>query len=56
MTNNKTVLAWVEEMKALVTPDRVEWITGDEAQLDALRKISVETGEMIKLNEDLLPG
>ena len=25
MTNNKTVLSWLEEMKALVTPDEVVW-------------------------------
>ena len=28
MTNNKTVLSWLEEMKALVTPDEVVWIDG----------------------------
>ena len=31
MTNNKTVLSWLEEMKALVTPDEVVWIDGSEA-------------------------
>ena len=33
MTNNKTVLSWLEEMKALVTPDEVVWIYGSEEQL-----------------------
>ena len=56
MTNNKTVLQWVEEMKQLLTPDDVMWIDGSQAQLDELRKISVETGEMIKLNQEKLPG
>ena len=56
MTTNKTVLAWIDEMKALVNPAQVEWITGEEAQLEALRKKSVETGEMIQLNQELLPG
>ena len=54
MTNNKTVLSWLEEMKALVTPDEVVWIDGSEEQLEALRKQACETGEMIKLNEDCL--
>ncbi len=56
MTNNKTVLDWIEEKKALVCPDKVLWIDGSEEQLDELRKIAVETGEMIKLNEEKLPG
>ena len=56
MTQNKTVLKWLDEMKALLTPDEVVWIDGSEAQLDALRKEAVESGEMIKLNEEKLPG
>ena len=56
MTNNKSVLAWVEEMKNLVSPDKVVWIDGSEEQLAAIRAEGVATGEMIKLNEDLLPG
>ena len=56
MTANKTVLNWLEEMKALLTPDNVVWIDGSEEQLEALRAESVSTGEMIKLNEEKLPG
>ncbi len=56
MTNNKQVLAWVEEMKDLVKPDKVLWIDGSEAQLEELRAIAVSTGELTKLNEELLPG
>ena len=37
MTNNKNVLNWIEEMKALVEPDKVVWIDGSEAQLKELR-------------------
>ena len=56
MTKNPTVLAWLEKVKELVNPDQVVWIDGSEAQLEALRKEAVETGEMIKLNEEKLPG
>ena len=56
MTNNKNVLAWVEEIKNLVNPDKVLWIDGSEAQLEELRAIAVKTGELTKLNEELLPG
>ena len=56
MTTNPTVLAWVEEKIALLNPDTVEWIDGSEAQLDKLREIACQTGEMHKLNEEKLPG
>ncbi len=56
MTNNKTVLSWIDEMKALVNPDQVVWIDGSEEQLEALRKEACETGEMIQLNQEKLPG
>ena len=56
MTNNKTVLAWLDEMKELVNPDKVVWIDGSEEQLEELRKEACSTGEMIKLNEEKLPG
>ena len=56
MTTNKSVLVWIEEMKNLLNPDKVVWIDGSEEQLEALRKEACETGEMIKLNEEKLPG
>ncbi len=56
MTENKTVVKWLDEMKALLCPDKVMWIDGSEAQLEELRKEAVSTGEMIKLNEEKLPG
>ena len=56
MTKNKKVLTWLEEMKNLTKPNEVVWIDGSEAQLEALRAESVATGEMIKLNEEKLPG
>ncbi len=56
LTNNKAVNTWVDEMIALTKPEKVEWIDGSEAQLDALRAQAVATGEIIKLNEEKLPG
>ena len=56
MTKNPTVLAWLDDMKKLLNPDCVEWITGEEDQLNKLRDKAVHTGEMIKLNEEKLPG
>lgn len=56
MTNNKSVLAWLDQMQELLTPDQIVWIDGSEAQLDELRAKAVASGELIKLNEEKLPG
>jgi len=56
LTNNKSILDWVNEKIDLVKPDKVVWIDGSEEQLEALRAEAVATGEMIKLNEEKLPG
>ena len=56
MTSNKTVLTWLEEMKALLNPDKVVWIDGSEEQLEELRAEAVRLGELEKLNEEKLPG
>ncbi|HBL82492.1 MAG TPA: phosphoenolpyruvate carboxykinase (GTP) [Clostridiales bacterium] len=56
MTNNKTVLSWLDEMAAMTTPDEIVWIDGSEKQLEDLRAEAVSTGEMIQLNQEKLPG
>ena len=56
MTNNKSVLAWLEEMKALLAPDEIVWVDGSDAQREELRKLAVELGELTKLDQDKLPG
>ena len=56
LTTNKAVLSWIDEMTALVKPDAVVWIDGSEEQLEQLRAEAVSTGEMVKLNQELLPG
>lgn len=55
MTNNKSVLAWIEEMKELLTPDEVVWIDGSKEQIEQLRAQACSTGELIKLNQEKLP-
>ena len=56
MTTNKKVLQFVDEAVVLAKPDKVVWIDGSEAQLEALRKEAIASGEMIKLNDEKLPG
>lgn len=56
MTQNKNVLAWIDEVTTLLKPDKVVWIDGSEAQLKALRDEAIATGEVEALNEEKLPG
>ena len=55
MTQNKSILTWLDEKIELVKPDNIVWIDGSEAQIEELRKIACESGELTKLNEELLP-
>ena len=56
MTKNVHVLDWIKEMADMTQPDRIVWINGSEEQTEALRKEAVSTGELIKLNPELLPN
>ena len=56
MTNNKYVLNWIDEMAAMTKPDKIVWIDGTEEQAEALRAEACSTGEIIKLNQELLPN
>lgn len=56
MTNNKMVLEFVESRAKLCNPDKIVWIDGSEELYTKLRDEALATGEIIKLNEELLPG
>ncbi len=55
LTTNKFVLNWIDEMAAMTKPDKIVWIDGSQEQIDALRDEACSTGEIIKLNQELLP-
>ncbi|MBP3583243.1 MAG: phosphoenolpyruvate carboxykinase (GTP), partial [Clostridia bacterium] len=56
VTNNKFVNEWIAEMAELVNPESIVLIDGSNEQAEALRAEACKTGEMIKLNQDKLPG
>ena len=56
MTKNVKLLSWVDEMAALTKPESIMWIDGSQEQLEMLRKEAMATGELIKLNQEKLPG
>ena len=55
LTKNPSVLSWLDERISLLSPDKIVWIDGSQAQIDALRAEAVSTGELMKLNEEKLP-
>ena len=55
-TSNKFVLDWIKDMADMTQPDEIIWIDGSEEQAEALRAEACSTGEMIKLNQEKLPG
>ncbi len=56
MTENKYVNSWIDEIVAMTKPAKVVWIDGSNEQRDALREEACATGEIIKLNQEKLPG
>ncbi|MDE6586459.1 MAG: phosphoenolpyruvate carboxykinase (GTP) [Clostridia bacterium] len=55
LTKNKKVLDFVAESAELGQPDNIVWIDGSAEQIKALKKEAVKSGELIKLNDNLLP-
>ncbi len=55
ITKNAKVLEFVQESAELGQPDKIVWIDGSEKQINALKAEAVKSGELIKLNEILLP-
>jgi len=53
---NELVLQWVEETAALCQPDLVYWCDGGEAEKELLTDRAVESGILIRLNQEKLPG
>jgi phosphoenolpyruvate carboxykinase (GTP) len=55
-TYNRSIRQFVEDSAALTKPDDIVWITDEGGQLADLTKKALATGELIKLNEQLLPN
>ena len=55
-TNNKRLLAWVQEVAELTTPERIEWCDGSEEEWHRLTSQLVESGTLIPLNAEKRPN
>lgn len=55
-TNNKRLLAWVDEISALCKPDTIYWCDGSQEEYDRLCEELVQKGTFIRLNPDKHPN
>ncbi len=55
-TTNKKLKDWLKKSIHLCKPERIVWIDGTLAQKKELEEQACKTGELIRLNQELLPG
>jgi phosphoenolpyruvate carboxykinase (GTP) len=55
-TTNAKLLAWVNEVAAVTTPDRIEWCDGSADEYDRLCQALVDTGTFTKLSDAKRPN
>ncbi len=56
LTENPSLLAWVQEMSALCKPDQVVWCDGSEQEKQRFTDQAVKMGVLIPLNPEKHPG
>lgn len=56
MTNNKKLLAWVDEWARICQPDKIHWCDGSEEENQMLLDGMVASGAAIKLDDKKQPG
>ena len=55
-TSHGRLAAWVAEVAALTTPDRISWVTGSDQEWTTLTDELVSSGTFTRLNEDIKPN
>jgi len=56
LTKHQELNEWVDKMAQLCQPDKIVLIDGSEAQKQQLTEEACSTGELIKLDQEKLPG
>ncbi|BCS82094.1 phosphoenolpyruvate carboxykinase (GTP) [Anaerocellum diazotrophicum] len=51
-----SVYEWIDEMAKITKPDKIVWIDGSEEEKQRLIKEALESGELMELNQEKLPG
>ena len=55
-TENKNLLAWIQEVAELTQPDRVQWCDGSDQEWNQLTELLVDQGTFTRLNPELRPN
>jgi phosphoenolpyruvate carboxykinase (GTP) len=55
-TSHSRLAAWVAEVAALTTPERISWVTGSDQEWKTLTDGLVASGTFTRLNEDIKPN
>jgi phosphoenolpyruvate carboxykinase (GTP) len=55
-TNNKKLIEWVDQVRAMTKPDRVHWCTGTEEEYDEMCHLLVKQGTFTALNPKYKPN
>jgi phosphoenolpyruvate carboxykinase (GTP) len=55
-TTHPRLVAWVAEVAALTTPERVHWCDGSDEEWQALTSLLVEAGTLVALNQQHRPN
>jgi phosphoenolpyruvate carboxykinase (GTP) len=53
---HKGLINWVNEIARMCKPDKVYWCDGSEEEAERLKHEAFQTGELIELNQEKLPG
>ena len=56
MTQNKKLLAWVDEIASLCKPDEIYWCNGSQEEYDNMIDLMVNGGTAIRLNNEKKPN
>src|SRR5215510_1584913 len=56
LSNNKQLLAWIEECAKLTKPDQIVWCDGSEDEQRRLTEVALAQGALEPLNQEKLPG
>jgi phosphoenolpyruvate carboxykinase (GTP) len=55
-TQHKKLIAWVEEISRLTTPDRIHWCDGSDQEYDELCQLLVDAGTFTRLSPTKRPN
>ncbi|MEU8655174.1 phosphoenolpyruvate carboxykinase (GTP) [Actinoplanes philippinensis] len=55
-TSHPRLLAWIDEVAALTTPDRIVWCDGSEAEWTRLTDELVDSGALVRLDDKKKPN